>query len=83
MRSTRLLAQRDEIEERLVENERSLYQLGEKIILYDLTNAYLEGSAHESSLSKRGHSKEKRSDCPLLTLALVVDEDGFPNIINN
>jgi len=76
--SDRLLSHRDEIEERLVENERNLYQLGEKIILYDLTNAYLEGSAHESSLSQRGRSKEKRSDCPLLTLALVVDADGFP-----
>jgi transposase len=76
--SDRLLAHRDEIEERLTESERQLYQLGEKIILYDLTNAYLEGSAQESTLSKRGHSKEKRSDCPLLTLALVVDGDGFP-----
>jgi transposase len=76
--SDRFLAHRDEIEEELTEKERNLYQLGEKIILYDLTNTYLEGSAHESTLSKRGHSKEKRSDCPLLTLALVVDEDGFP-----
>jgi transposase len=25
-----------------------------------------------------GRSKEKRSDCPLVTLALVLDMDGFP-----
>ncbi|HEU18909.1 MAG TPA: hypothetical protein ENO00_05925 [Deltaproteobacteria bacterium] len=25
----------------------------------------------------RGHSKEKRADCKLVTLALVVDERGF------
>jgi transposase len=76
--SDRLLGKRDDIEEQLAARERNLYQLGEKIILYDLTNTYLEGSAAGSTLSQRGHSKEKRRDCPLLTLALVVDEDGFP-----
>jgi transposase len=76
--SDRLLEKRDEIEERLSETERKLYQLKERIILYDLTNTFLEGNALESPLAQRGRSKEKRSDCPLLTLALVVDEDGFP-----
>ena len=28
-------------------------------------------------MAKHGHSKEKRSDCPLLTLALVLDGSGF------
>ena len=51
---------------------------GEKIILYDITNTYLTGRAHESSLAHHGRSKQKRNDCPLLTLALVLDEDGFP-----
>jgi transposase len=76
--SDRLLKDRDKIEQQLAEREKSLYQLGEKILLYDLTNSYLEGQAPQSILSQYGHSKEKRSDCPLLTLALVVDEDGFP-----
>jgi transposase len=76
--SDRLMEKRDEIEEELADKERKLYQLKERIILYDLTNTFLEGNALGSALSKRGHSKEKRSDCPLLTLALVVDEDGFP-----
>jgi transposase len=76
--SDRLLEKRDEIEEQLAERERNLYQLKERIILYDLTNTFLEGNALKSGLARRGHSKEKRSDCPLLTLALVVDEDGFP-----
>lgn len=76
--SDRLVEHRDEIEGRLTRRERDLLQLGEKIVLYDLTNSYLTGRAHESSQARRGHSKEKRSDCPLLTLALVLDEDGFP-----
>jgi len=76
--SDRLLGKREEIEERLAERERNLYHLKERIILYDLTNTFLEGNALKSTLARRGHSKEKRSDCPLLTLAMVVDEEGFP-----
>ena len=76
--SDRIVEHRDEIERGLADRERSLFGLGEKIILYDLTNSYLTGRAHESDQAHHGHSKEKRSDCPLLTLALVIDEDGFP-----
>lgn len=73
-----LTARRPEIETRLAQNARARFALGEKIILYDLTNTYLTGRAHENSLGQRGHSKEKRQDRPLLTLALVLDGDGFP-----
>ena len=45
---------------------------------YDLTNTYFEGRAFNNELANRGKSKEKRSDCPLVTLALVVDDAGFP-----
>ena len=76
--SDELLRHREAIEGELAQNERDLFGLGEKIVLYDLTNTYLMGSAKESSLSQRGWSKQKRHDCPLVTLALVLDEDGFP-----
>jgi len=76
--SDKLVGQRKEIEKRLSEREREVFCLGEKIILYDLTNTYLTGSAHESHKAHHGRSKQKRNDCPLLTLALVLDEDGFP-----
>ena len=45
--------------------------------LYDLTNTYFEGEASEQPQAQRGHSKEKRSDCPLLTLGLMLDASGF------
>ena len=76
--SDELVKHRDDIENLLAQRERETLGLGEKIILYDLTNTYLTGRAHESSRSHRGHSKEKRDDRPLLTLALVLDEEGFP-----
>jgi transposase len=73
-----LVEHKENIEKRLAEQERALYCLGEKIILYDLTNTYLTGCAEGSINARHGRSKQKRSDCPLLTLALVIDEDGFP-----
>ena len=45
--------------------------------LYDLTNTYFEGEASEQPQARRGHSKEKRNDCPLLTLGLMLDASGF------
>lgn len=76
--SDELVEHRDRIEAFLAQRERERFGLGERIILYDLTNTYLEGRGQESSRARRGHSKEKRDDRPLLTLALVIDEDGFP-----
>ena len=45
--------------------------------LHDLTNTCFEGEAEGNSKAKRGHSKEKRSDCSLVTLGLVLDGSGF------
>ncbi|MBE7445775.1 MAG: hypothetical protein HS132_11210 [Planctomycetia bacterium] len=48
------------------------------MILYDLTNTYFEGSKRGSKVARHGKSKERRNDCPILTLSLTVDEEGFP-----
>jgi len=52
--------------------------LEEKIILYDLTNTFFEGTGKYNPKAKYGRSKEKRYDCPLVTLGLVLDMQGFP-----
>ena len=66
---------------RLFGRARSMFGLGQTITLYDLTNTYFEGVAAGLSLkiskAKRDHSKECRSDCPLVTLAIVLDGSGF------
>jgi transposase len=69
---------RDEIEEHLRQRECDLFRLEERILLYDLTNTYLEGIAADNPKARFGRSKEKRPDCRLLTLGLVLDEAGFP-----
>jgi transposase len=54
-----------------------LFALQETVTLYDQTNTYFEGSADLNDKAHNGHSKEKRSDCPLVTLGLVLDGSGF------
>jgi len=44
---------------------------------YDLTNTYFEGEVPHNTKARRGRSKEKRTDCPLVTLGLVLDSSGF------
>ncbi len=66
------------IEQRLSEKAKMVFSLKETGILYDLTNTYFDGSYKCSAIAKHGKSKERRSDCPLITLSLTVDEDGFP-----
>lgn len=73
-----LVGHKEKIESKLKENEKKLFGLNETIILYDLTNTYFEGNGRGSDKLKRGHSKEKRTDCPLITLGLIIDELGFP-----
>ena len=76
--SDQLLKHKEAIEKHLYLQETNLFGFKETITLYDLTNTYFEGSSAANKLGKRGHSKEKRSDCPLVTLGLVLDSSGFP-----
>ena len=59
---------REAIESHLYQQERTLFGFDETITLYDLTNTFFEGDAKSNPQAKRGRSKEKRSDCPLVTL---------------
>jgi transposase len=72
-----LIAKKEQIEAKLNKAQLRLFSKPE-LLLFDLTNTYLEGEGKDNALAKYGHSKEKRSDCLLVTLALVVDERGLP-----
>ena len=75
--SDALMAKRAAIETHLFEQATELFGLRHTVTLYDLTNTFYEGSAAAHPKARRGHSREKRSDCPLLTLGLVLDSSGF------
>ena len=70
-------AARTPIENHLFDQVTDLFGLEVTVTLYDLSNTYFEGVAAEQPLAQHGHSKEKRNDCPLLTLGVVVDGSGF------
>ena len=71
------MAHREAIEKHLFEQVTELFGLAHTVTLYDLTNTFFEGEAADQPKAQRGHSKEKRSDCALLTLGLVLDGSGF------
>jgi hypothetical protein len=72
-----LMKHREEIETRLFARIETVFGLEASVTLYDLTNTYFEGAVAANSKAARGRSKEKRSDCPLVTLGVVCDGSGF------
>ena len=80
--SDMLLKHKKDIEEHLSWKERNLFRLEERIILYDLTNTFFEGTGKYNKKARFGHSKDKRKDRPLVTMGLVLDGDGFPRRSN-
>ena len=75
-----LLRYKKPIEEHLFQREKKIFPDRGSLYLFDLTNFYFEGEATGNILAHYGKSKEKRNDCPLVSLALVVDRHGFPVI---
>ena len=72
-----LLFHQKRIEEHVFGTAQILFDLAPTITLYDLTNTFYEGQAAGQPKAQRGHSKEGRTDAPLLTLGLVLDASGF------
>jgi transposase len=72
-----LVRHRDKIEHQLFGRITDLFCLPTTVTLYDLTNSHFEGEMAGNGKAKRGHSKQKRTDCPLVTLGLVLDGSGF------
>ena len=68
---------KESLERHLADREKDLFSLEESIVLYDLTNTYFEGRCEGNPEAAYGKSKEKRSDCKLATMGLVVDGEGF------
>lgn len=75
--SDKLLSHQSAIESFLARREQDLFDLPRSVVLYDLTNTYFEGGCASNPKAQFGRSKEKRSDCPLVTLGLVLDGLGF------
>ena len=68
---------KNSLEQYLSKKTNELFDLDDRIMLYDLTNTYFEGEKRNSKLAKYGRSKEKRSDAKLIVLGMVVNQQGF------
>ena len=75
--SKKLYSEKEALEQHLSVRTNELFDIQDKIILYDLTNTYFEGRKQGSKLAKYGRSKEKRSDAKLVVLGLVINPEGF------
>jgi transposase len=75
-----LLEHKQALFDHLTERWRDLFNLSFEILLYDLTSTYFESEPPEDDKDKRrfGYSRDKRSDCVQVVIALVVTPQGFP-----
>lgn len=74
----RLLLPQTGIETDLQQRFAGLFQLDYDLLFYDFTSNHFESLAKENDLAKRGYSRDNRSDCQQIVLALVVTREGFP-----
>lgn len=71
-----LSGHKDEIEEELFAQIRSLFDLKLDLVFWDTTTTYFEGRGSE--MSEKGYSKDKRPDRQQLVIGVLMTRDGFP-----
>lgn len=74
----RLHSRREKIESALFRRECDLFDLDERVYLYDLTSTYFEGQCSSNEKAMRGYSRDNRPDCKQVVVGLVLNRDGFP-----
>ena len=74
----RLVGAKEAIEREMAERARIVFDLEYDLLLYDLTSTYFEGLSLRNEKAKRGYSRDSRSDCPQVCIALAVTKEGFP-----
>lgn len=72
-----LYKHKDKIDSFLYQRISNLFQLQDRLVIFDISNTYFETRKPNSELAKHGRSKEKRSDCPLVVFTGVINAEGF------
>ena len=62
----------------LRERWQDLFQAQFEVLLYDLTSTYIEGEGEQIPQAKYGYSRDQRSDCKQVVIALVMTTEGLP-----
>ena len=76
----RLLDHKEDLFSHLADRWRDLFNVDYEVLLYDLTSSYFESDPDFPEGDKRrfGYSRDKRSDCVQIVIALVLTTEGFP-----
>lgn len=74
----KILAHKDVLCRHLADRWKTLFDTSFDVLLYDLTSTYFEGLCEEIPKAKHGYSRDGRSDCRQVVIALVVTPDGLP-----
>jgi hypothetical protein len=74
----KLLAHKSELFGFLRQRWQMLFQVDFEVLLYDLTSTYFECNPPEAGKRRFGHSRDHRSDCVQVVIALIVTQEGFP-----
>jgi transposase len=76
----RLLPHKEALFSHLANRWRDLFNADYEVLLYDLTSTYFESNPPFPEQDKRryGYSRDKRSDCVQVVIALVITTEGFP-----
>lgn len=73
-----LLPHKEKLETFLKNQLSELFELEYDLLLYDVTSTYFEGQAKGNPKAQYGYSRDKRSDCKQVCIALVVSRCGMP-----
>jgi transposase len=76
----KVLAHKEALFSHLRQRWQDLFGARFDVLLYDLTSTYFESAPPDDAEDKRryGYSRDKRSDCVQVVIALIVTPEGFP-----
>ena len=76
----RLIEHKRALFDHLTKRWKDLFNMKFDVLLYDLTSTYFESDPPfaEDDKRKHGYSRDKRSDCVQVVIALIVTPEGFP-----
>jgi transposase len=74
----KLLVHKADLFSFLQQRWKTLFQAEFEVLLYDLTSTYFECDPPAAGKRRFGYSRDKRSDCVQVVIALIVTPDGLP-----
>lgn len=72
-----LYEKREIIDNQLYNNINELFDIHDKILIFDVSNSYFESPKFDSDLAHFGQCKSKRKDCKIVVFTGVINQDGF------